>query len=92
MSGRYNPAVPIFEYTCNACGHQFEFLKLPAATAVPLCPACQSADLTRVLSGFALSTTDLTKARAKAARKQTLESKDYKDAQVARAEEIAHHR
>jgi putative FmdB family regulatory protein len=83
--------MPIFEYVCNACGHQFEFLKLPAATTVPSCPACQSANLERLLSGFALSTTDLTKARAKTARKQKLESKDYKDAQVARAEEIAHH-
>jgi putative FmdB family regulatory protein len=83
--------MPIFEYVCNACGHQFEFLKLPAATAVPSCPACQSQNLERQLSGFALSTNDLTKARAKAARKQKLESKDYRDAQVARAEEIAHH-
>jgi len=83
--------MPIFEYACNACGHQFEFLKLPAATTVPSCPACQSQDLERLLSGFALSTTDLTKSRAKAARKDKLESKDYKDAQVARAEERAHH-
>jgi len=84
--------MPIFEYACNACGHRFEFLKLPAATTVPSCPACQSQNLERLLSGFALSTTDQTKARAKAARKQTLESKAYKDAQVARAEEISHHR
>ena len=84
--------MPIFEYVCNACGHQFEFLKLPAATTVPSCPACQSLDLARLLSGFALSTTDLTKARVKAARKQIRESKDYKDKQVAQAEEIEHHR
>jgi putative FmdB family regulatory protein len=83
--------MPIFEYVCSACGHQFEFLKLPAASTVPSCPACQSENLERQLSGFAMSTTDLTKARAKAARKQKLESKDYKDAQVARAEEISHH-
>ena len=83
--------MPIFEYECNACGHPFEFLKLPAATTVPSCPACQSTDLKRLLSGFAMSTTELTKARATAARKQKLESKDYKDAQVARAEEISHH-
>ena len=84
--------MPIFEYTCNACGHQFEFLKLPPATTEPSCPACQSADLTRVLSGFALSTTDITKARVKAARKQHVQSKDYKDKQIADAEEIKHHR
>jgi len=84
--------MPIFEYECNACGRQFEFLKLPAATTAPGCPACQSTDLKRLLSGFAMSTTDLTKARVKAARKQKLESKDHKDEQVARAEEIEHHR
>lgn len=83
--------MPIFEYVCKACGQRFEFLKLPSATTVPSCPACQSANLERLLSGFALSTTELTKARATAARKQKLESKDYKDAQVARAEEIHHH-
>jgi putative FmdB family regulatory protein len=84
--------MPIFEYVCNACGHQFEFLKLPAATTVPTCPACQSPNLERLLSGFALSTSNLTKARVKAARKQQLESKDHKDEQVAQAEEIKHHR
>lgn len=84
--------MPIFEYVCNACGHQFEFLKLPAATTVPTCPACQSPNLERLLSGFALSTTALTKARVKAERKQQLGSKDHKDKQVAQAEEIKHHR
>ena len=84
--------MPIFEYVCNACGHQFEFLQLPAATTVPSCPACQSPNLERLLSGFAVSTTELTKTRAKAARKGRLDSKDYKDAQVARVEEIKHHR
>jgi putative FmdB family regulatory protein len=83
--------MPIFEYVCNACGNRFEFLKLPAATTAPSCPACQSPNLERLLSGFALSTTDLTKARAKAARKQQLESKEYKDQQVARVEEREHH-
>ena len=83
--------MPIFEYVCNACGHQFEFLKLPAATTVPSCPACQSPNLERLLSGFALSTTELTKARQNAALKQQRESKDFKDKQIARAEDIAHH-
>jgi putative FmdB family regulatory protein len=83
--------MPIFEYVCNACGHHFKFLKFPAARTVPSCPACKSPNLERQLSGFALSTAALTKARAQAARKQQLDSKDYKDRQVARAEEIDHH-
>ena len=83
--------MPIFEYVCNACGHQFEFLKLPATTTVPSCPACQSENLQRQLSGFALSTTELTKARQNASLKQQRESKDFKDKEIARAEDIASH-
>jgi putative FmdB family regulatory protein len=83
--------MPIFEYVCKACGREFEFLKLPAATTVPSCPACQSLDLERRLSGFALSTPALTKARHNAALKQQRESKDFKDKEIARAEDIASH-
>ena len=83
--------MPIYEFVCKACGHQFEFLKLPAETTVPSCPACQSPNLERLLSGFALSTTELTKARQNAALKQQRESKDFKDKEIARAEDIASH-
>jgi len=83
--------MPIYEYVCKACGREFEFLKLPAATTVPSCPACQSANLERRLSGFALSTTELTKARQNAALKQQRESKDFKDKEIARTEDIASH-
>ena len=81
--------MPIFEYSCRACGHQFEFLKLPTTSDAARCPACQGEDLERLLSGFAMSTRELTKARVKAARKQHLGSKDKKDEQIARIED--HH-
>jgi putative FmdB family regulatory protein len=84
--------MPILEYACRTCGHQFEFLKLPAATAAPQCPECQSEDLERLLSGFAMSTSELTQSRVKAARKQHLDSKDQKDKKIADAEERKHHR
>lgn len=83
--------MPIYEYECKACGHQFEFLLLPTAQEGPLCPECRNADLEKLLSGFALSTKDLTKARVKVARKQRLASKDYKDKQVAEAEHVREH-
>jgi putative FmdB family regulatory protein len=83
--------MPIFEYVCKACGHQFEFLKLPAAPAAANCPACQSANLERLLSAFAMSTTELTKARQNAALKQQRQSKDFKDKEIARTEDIASH-
>ena len=85
------PAMPIYEYECKACGHQFEFLLLPTSPATPACPECQSQDLEKLLSGFALSTREMTKARVKKARRQIKESKDYKDKQVAEAEHVKEH-
>ena len=83
--------MPILEYSCRACGHQFEFLKLPTTPDAARCPACQGEDLERLLSGFAMSTRELTNAHAKAARKQQLGSKEHKDKQVAITEEREHH-
>ena len=83
--------MPIYEYECKACGHQFEFLVLPTVKDAPVCPECKSADLEKLLSGFALSTTELTKARVKQARAQRAGSKDFKDKQVAEQEHIAEH-
>ena len=81
--------MPIFEYSCRACGHQFEFLKLPTTPDAARCPACQGEDLERLLSGFAMSTRALTKARVMTARKQLLGSKELKDERIARTED--HH-
>ena len=83
--------MPIYEYACKACGSQFEHLLLPAAKTDPVCPACGSRDLEKLMSGFAQSTRELTKARVKAARKQHAQSKDQKDKQVAEAEYARHH-
>lgn len=83
--------MPIFEYECNACGHQFEFLVLPASKDGPACPECHSADLEKQLSGFALSTAEMTKARVKKARAQHQASKNFKDKQVAEQEHIQEH-
>ena len=84
--------MPILEYSCRACGHQFEFLKLPTTVGTVTCPACHSEDLERLLSAFAMSTRDLTQSRVKAARTQQQQSKDHKDKQISDAEERAHHR
>lgn len=40
--------MPIYEYSCQACGHEFETLVLGKAEAE--CPSCQSTDLKRLLS------------------------------------------
>lgn len=44
--------MPIFEYTCRACAHQFEALVRKGDT--PACPSCRSEDLEKMLSGPAI--------------------------------------
>ena len=47
--------MPLYEYECRACGHDFEALVRPSDTAGPECPSCKSQDLERLLSTFAAS-------------------------------------
>lgn len=43
--------MPIYEYACGDCGHQFETLVRTGTT--PQCPSCQSTTLEKQLSVFA---------------------------------------
>jgi putative FmdB family regulatory protein len=40
--------MPIYEYSCESCGNEFETLVL--GKEVPECPSCQGRDLERLLS------------------------------------------
>jgi len=40
--------MPIYEYSCRSCGHDFE--ALVRASKTPTCPTCQSDDLERRFS------------------------------------------
>lgn len=42
--------MPIYEYACRACGHEFE--TLVRGTDTPSCAKCESADLDKKLSVF----------------------------------------
>ncbi|MGQ0653094.1 MAG: FmdB family zinc ribbon protein [Betaproteobacteria bacterium] len=42
--------MPIYEYACRACGHEFETLVRGAET--PSCASCSSAELDKKLSVF----------------------------------------
>jgi putative FmdB family regulatory protein len=44
--------MPIFEYTCQSCGHHFDHLTRVAQDAA--CPACDSTILEKHLSTFAV--------------------------------------
>ena len=41
--------MPVFEYKCRQCGHQFEYLVLHSSPAAE-CPACQKQDLEQLIS------------------------------------------
>ncbi|MBZ5575519.1 MAG: hypothetical protein LAP40_03040 [Acidobacteriia bacterium] len=81
--------MPIYEYECRQCGHQFELLVLK--TTVAACPECRSQELEQLLSGFAVSSESITKARVKAARRAYSTSSNVRDQKVAEAEEIREH-
>ena len=44
--------MPIYEYECRDCRHDFEFLVY--ADGTPVCPACDSRSLQKRLSAFAV--------------------------------------
>jgi putative FmdB family regulatory protein len=44
--------MPIYEYACRRCNHQFE--TLVRGHEDPMCPHCQGTDLERALSTFAV--------------------------------------
>ena len=45
--------MPIFEYACKKCGHQFEALLKSASDPAPECPECHASGAKRLLSRFA---------------------------------------
>jgi putative FmdB family regulatory protein len=46
--------MPLFEYACRSCDHQFE--ALVRASEAPECPSCHGTELERRLSVFAAHT------------------------------------
>lgn len=45
--------MPLYEYSCRRCSRQFE--ELVFGEAHPVCPACQSPDVERLLSVVAVA-------------------------------------
>jgi putative FmdB family regulatory protein len=41
--------MPIYEYCCNACGHNFEYLVL-GGSEPDQCPACEADEVCRLMS------------------------------------------
>jgi putative FmdB family regulatory protein len=80
--------MPIFEYRCKSCAHEFEALVIPQNPEAE-CPECHSKDLEKLLSGFALSSDGIRQANALKSRKQQIAKR--KDAIVAEEEHRLHH-
>jgi len=76
--------VPLYDYRCNACDHQFELLV--RTNDKPACPACGSENLERLLSMFAVSSEGTRDASLQKARKAGV--KISKDKAIAEQERI----
>jgi putative FmdB family regulatory protein len=82
--------MPIYEYVCRACGHEFEVLVLPASAA-PVCLSCHSSDLERVVSGFAVSSESTRTANVRAAKQKAAADPNRRDKQIADQEFTREH-
>jgi putative FmdB family regulatory protein len=60
--------MPIYEYECRSCKHQFEALIRSGHTAT--CPQCQGVDLERKISLFAVDSEGSRRLAVSAARKR----------------------
>lgn len=60
--------MPIYEYSCEACGHEFE--TLVRGESEPECPSCQSRDLKRLLSLPRVHSSSTRAASMRAAKKR----------------------
>jgi putative FmdB family regulatory protein len=80
--------MPLYDYVCKKCGHEFEGLVRTGETVA--CSACGSTELERLPSGFAVSS-EQTRALNLAAGRKHL-AKDRKDKAMAQYEYEKHHR
>jgi len=83
--------MPLYEYQCRACAHEFEVLVRPGDVP-PRCTSCGSEDLEKLLSHLAVSTeatrsTNFNKARQRAKKA----NRDKEIAQFEYEEKHRHH-
>jgi putative FmdB family regulatory protein len=79
--------MPIFEYRCGSCGHEFEMLVLHATT--PQCPECKSVELERQVSIPALKSESTHALALKSARKRD-QKQGAENARAQREYELHH--
>ena len=64
--------MPLYDFRCRNCHHEFEALVRPQDAQPPTCPSCRGGDLERLLSSFAVDTADLRQAAAKDSRRRQI--------------------
>lgn len=79
--------MPLYEFSCSACGVEFEVLV--RGEAPQSCPSCESRDVKRRVSLFAVSSDEKRSASLSAARETA--SKTARDKAVAEQEVAARH-
>ena len=79
--------MPIYEYKCRACEHEFEALVLDAKT--PPCPQCESQEIERLVSQFAVNSGDTRRLHLSSERQKN--AKTLKEKSVADHEALHHH-
>jgi putative FmdB family regulatory protein len=82
--------MPVYEYRCRSCEHEFEQLVLPGRAVAP-CPNCRSADLERLLSAFAVSSEQISQRNVQTARKRAASARDRVDKQMADRDYVRNH-
>jgi putative FmdB family regulatory protein len=60
--------MPMYEYRCRRCGHEFEALVRNAVE--PSCPSCSSGELERLISMFAVDSEGSRRLSVDAARRK----------------------
>src|SRR4029079_6616819 len=82
--------MPLYEYRCRSCEHLFEQIVLPGRPAA-VCPECQSGDLERLLSAFAVSSEGIRQRNVEVAHKKAAGAKGRVDKQMAEREYVKNH-
>ena len=82
--------MPVYEYVCRGCGHEFEQIVLPGRGA-PACPECRGVDLERLLSRFAVSSGEISQRNVQAARKRSTGHPDRVDKHMADHDYVRDH-
>jgi putative FmdB family regulatory protein len=79
--------MPIYEYRCEACGHELEAMQKMSDAALTDCPECAKPALKKMISaaGFRLKGQGWYETDFKSGKQKNLHSADKKDAKPAPA-------